>query len=327
MPDTVAIRTGSRLHLGLLAHGMTDGPNHGGCGLVLEEPGFTLRLERSTSDRVTTGDDAAGGEDYVARVVRVLDRVRSCRGISWPAAVHVERVVPRHAGLGSGTQLAAAVVQGLATLDGETERLTAAELAERTGRGHRSAVGLHGFVRGGFLVDRGHRSGEKLGELAERIEFPLDWRVLLVMPGRGEGLANEAEAEAFARLPPTLSDHVASLWRLVDERMTPALRAGDFGAFSQSVYEYGRRVGESFAAVQGGTYSHASTARIVDRLRESGVEGVGQTSWGPTVFAFAESPGAAERIAGELSEPGRLGFPVDVTITSARSSGAGVSVL
>jgi predicted sugar kinase len=51
------------------------------------------------------------------------------------------------------------------------------------------------------------------------------------------------------------------------------------------VYELNARVGDAFAPAQGGRYASAAVADCVTRLRAAGVRGVGQSSWGPTVFA------------------------------------------
>ena len=41
-----------------------------------------------------------------------------------------------------------------------------------------------------------------------------------------------------------------------------------------------------FKPWQGGIYAHPRTAALVDLIRKRGVRGVGQSSWGPAVFAI-----------------------------------------
>ncbi|MCA9172487.1 MAG: hypothetical protein KDB23_32705, partial [Planctomycetales bacterium] len=48
-----------------------------------------------------------------------------------------------------------------------------------------------------------------------------------------------------------------------------------------------------FAACQGGPYASPQLERIVAMVRNRGYAGVGQSSWGPTLFAFVDSPDAA----------------------------------
>ena len=77
----------------------------------------------------------------------------------------VERAPAEHTGLGVGTQLGLAIAKALAVASGEPE-LPSAELAMRVGRGERSAIGVHGFDRGGLLVDAGKLPGEAVSPLS-----------------------------------------------------------------------------------------------------------------------------------------------------------------
>jgi predicted sugar kinase len=43
-----------------------------------------------------------------------------------------------------------------------------------------------------------------------------------------------------------------------------------------------------YRVIQGGPYSHALTGAIVQFLRQLGVAGVGQSSWGPATFAVVD---------------------------------------
>src|SRR5262249_44344934 len=81
--------------------------------------------------------------------------------------------------------------------------------------------------------------------------------------------------------------------------MLPALAEQDVEAFGEALYEYNARSGELFAAVQGGTYADRRVADLVAFLRREGVRGVGQSSWGPAVFAVtAHEDRAAQLTAG-----------------------------
>ena len=78
--------------------------------------------------------------------------------------------------------------------------------------------------------------------------------------------------------------------------MLPALHEVDLPAFGEALYEFNRRVGEMFRPAQGSVYSQPATEEWVGFLRKQGVHGVGQSSWGPTVFAVLEAD-QAEHLA------------------------------
>jgi predicted sugar kinase len=103
----------------------------------------------------------------------------------------------------------------------------------------------------------------------------------------------------------------------------PAVKSQDFAAFSDAVQRYNRLAGEPFAADQGGPYSGPEVTAVIDALRAWGAAGVGQTSWGPTVFAFAQDEGEARH----LTDRARGQFPnlADVTVAKANNRGAVVS--
>ena len=108
------------------------------------------------------------------------------------------------------------------------------------------------------------------------------------------------ESSVFARLPPIPKGVTEHLARIVEGEILPAVETGNFAAVTDAVFRYGHLAGEQFAAVQGGPFSSPEIARRIDMLRELGVLGVGQSSWGPTIFAFAEDSESAEDMVRQI---------------------------
>jgi beta-RFAP synthase len=162
-------------------------------------------------------------------------------------------------------------------------------------------------------VDGGKGPGDHPAPLVARAEFPPDWRVVLVAPAGGTSWSGERERRAFAEsrrvADPTLTGR---LCRLLLLGLLPALAERDAVAFGEALHEFNARAGEPFAAAQGGTYSSPAVGAAVRALRGCGAWGVGQSSWGPTVFAVAESEDAAEDLARRVGDVGA------VTVTAAR---------
>jgi predicted sugar kinase len=240
----------------------------------------------------------------------------------------IERIMPAHAGLGSGSQLGLSVARALAASWGL--RCDVATLARRVGRGLRSGLGTHGFEQGGFLVESGKISEEKLAPLVVRHSFPEAWRLVVVLPphphpppqgkrekeapsplvgeGGGGGVAGlhgGSERDAFARLSASGTgvspvSRTEALCRLVLLGMLPALVECDVDAFGEALYEFNARVGEAFAPVQGGVYASPHIAELITFMRTQNIRGVGQSSWGPAVFAVVADSERAEHLAGLL---------------------------
>jgi beta-ribofuranosylaminobenzene 5'-phosphate synthase len=285
----------SRLHFGLLglpAEGRDRWPgaegapglpvrHFGGVGLMVERPGLAIKVEGAPTWSAS-GPLAPRALEFAKQAVESLP-VRERR----PFRVTMEAAAEEHTGLGVGTQLGLAVAKGVAVESGHAD-WPATELAVRIGRGERSAIGVHGFERGGLIVEGGKLPGEAISPLVGRYELPPSWAVLLFTPDAGSEWHGGRERLAFARLShlgPAPADTDA-LCRLVLTAMLPALASADLQGFGEAVYEFNARVGDAFAAAQGGRYASPAVAACVARLRALGVTGVGQSSWGPTVFAL-----------------------------------------
>jgi beta-RFAP synthase len=212
-----------------------------------------------------------------------------------PHRVTVERCPPEHVGLGVGTALGLAVAKAI------HPELSAVELAPVVGRGERSGVGLHGFDRGGLIVDGGKELPGELPRLAGRYDFPADWRIVLAIPPRAGRWAGDRERAAFDRPRSPNEGRIAErMERLLAGEMLPGLRGGDGARFGAALHEYNRLAGLPFVADQGGVYVSWEVAELIAAVRTLGVAGVGQSSWGPAVFAVVPDPDRAAEVVREV---------------------------
>jgi predicted sugar kinase len=161
-------------------------------------------------------------------------------------------------------------------------------------------VGVYGFDQGGLIIDAGKNSAAGIGDLACRADVPDEWQCLLITPPFAEGASGAAEQSAFERLPPMPPAVTDRLCAIALRELLPAVHVADFAAFSAAVFDFGCTVGQYFEPVQGGVFADQQMARLVDWLRESRVAGVGQTSWGPTLFAFCPGDALARQIQAVL---------------------------
>lgn len=205
-----------------------------------------------------------------------------------------------HVGLGTGTQLALSVARAVCALFDMPEP-PPAQLAPALGRGIRSAIGTHGFFQGGLLLDGGNHSQEQLSPLLMRVALPQHWRFLLVTPDDEDGMFGQLEKDAMNRLPAFPAALSASMCADIVQRLFPAAETADFDTFSTAIYEYGTKAGLAFASEQeAGIFRNSRVAKVVFHFRQTGVNGVGQTSWGPTVFALFENEESANEYLSEF---------------------------
>jgi beta-RFAP synthase len=289
--QAIRVDAPARLQMGLLDLRGDLGRLFGGIGAAIEEPRAVVEVEQA--DRwVADGPDGERAGEFARRFL-------AHHHLDAAAHIHVRRAIPAHVGLGSGTQLALAVAAGLAVLfDLPSD---ARSLMAAVGRGERSGVGAWTFERGGLVVDGGRstdgHAAAGLAPLLARHPLPVSWRVVIAVPEARAGLAGARERDAFKRLPPPPPELVHRLSHLVLLGVLPAVVERDIAAFGRALSELQRLVGESFAPVQGTVWAGPESAEMIRRFSEAGAAGVGQSSWGPTVYAVVEGDAAARELA------------------------------
>jgi beta-RFAP synthase len=302
----------SRLHFGLfhvpVAGEQSRDRVFGGVGLMVDTPGVAVAAKPADSWQFE-GMLASRAQEFAMWYTMSLPEEER-RAYQ----VLVERCPAEHTGLGVGTQLGLAVAKALAVAHGR-DNAPATELAARVGRGERSAIGVHGFDRGGLITELGKRPGEDVSPLVEHVALPRQWRVVLFNLPSSSAWHGARERMAFANAG---AGDPEALRRIAQTAILPAARSADIQAFGAAVHEFNRKAGEPFVAAQGGPYASRAIEELIADVRAAGIRGVGQSSWGPTVFAVVPDADTA------MSLVLRFNRRVPVTITRA-SAGAVVS--
>ncbi len=299
--STVCVEAYARLHFGVLDLRGSAGRWFGGIGAAASAP--SLLVSATDADSLTVeGEDASRAKSF-ARQFLDYHRIQS------GARVQVYRSLPSHAGLGSGTQLALAIARALAEL--HQIQTDPPSLARAMGRAQRSAIGTWTFAHGGLVVEGGRRARhDDCGPLIARLPFPEAWRCVVVVPDGSPGMSGADEAEAFARLPTPSEHDVEHVSHLVLMVLLPALADEDLESFGRALSEIQEVTGRWFAPAQGGTFASGPSRALVTQLADWGATGVGQSSWGPTVYGIVDGDEAAarlvERVKGALGPSGRV---------------------
>ncbi len=314
------VSSGARLHVGFQNLSLTHDRLYGGIGVGLAEP--QVRVSAQPADTVSAPDETSTA--YAERAVSLL----SVPGID----VDVERRLPSHVGLGSGTQLALAIYAATARayeLDPGVR-----DHAPDLGRGGRSGVGVATFEDGGFVVDGGHPTSRftteppapgnwRVPPVLARLDLPSEWRFVVVLPaaepGRSGSVEDESIRSVVERADPATADEIAGV---LTRSLLPAAADGRLDSFGEAIERIGRLNGSWYADVQGGVF-RPPAGKLVDALESVPVlTGIGQSSWGPAVYGVtdADHVSEAEREARRtLSEHGLDG---SVLVCEPASSGA-----
>lgn len=305
------VTTGSRLHFGLLRlppspDWVDDGTRYfGGAGLMVEQPHIVVTVGRS-ADWKASGPSAD-------RAQAVARRFTNSIGAKEPFAISVECAPLEHVGLGVGTQLDLAVAAGICRALGRTTQIL--EIARELGRGRRSAVGVHGFLQGGFILDQGKRRPNEIATV-ECIPFPTDWRALILIPPASSEWHGDREESAFAAIGAQRNMRMESL---LFDAIVPAVTRGNFAAFAEALHEYNSAAGNFYFAAHGTRKHCGATTEQIEWLTRHGAKGAGQSSWGPTAYGFFDDADEAAEIARSAA----AAWPMfDVVDTGARNQTA-----
>ena len=301
----------ARLHFGFLdLHGGL-GRRFGSIGLAIDEPSLTLTARRAAEPAVE-GPEAERVRGYLRAAAAHLGRGED-------VAITVERVIPAHAGFGSGTQLALAVAAAMAHLNGEP--FVPSAFAARLDRGNRSGVGLSAFTEGGLIVDGGRGPDGVAPPVIARLPYPEAWRIILILDSSMAGVHGAPEVEAFRNLPRFPEAQAAEICRIVLMQVLPAVALAEPKGFGTGITRIQDLIGDHFAPHQGGRYASAAVAQALAQASAQGVPGYGQSSWGPTGFVLMPSEAEARSLVASLDRGGPLRF----VIARGRNSGASIT--
>ena len=307
----IEIITSARLHMGFFDLNGSIGRRYGSMGVSLNTPETRIIVSQGTADLAP---------DYIERSKRVL---LNHFGIQSPVSIEVIEEIPRHAGLGSGTQMALAI--GVAISELFDLKLSLRDIAQAIGRGARSGIGIGTFATGGVVLDGGVSAEKQVPPIIAQHKFPESWRILLIFDHQYVGVHGSAEQQAFKVLTDSSLANTQRLSHQLLMEGLPALVEQDLSAFGKSVSGLQAYNGDYFAPVQGGRYASRLVSEILNDLNGHGVTCVGQSSWGPTGFAIFADQSSADahlsRLTSQFQHP-QLGWK----ICSANNEGARINI-
>jgi beta-ribofuranosylaminobenzene 5'-phosphate synthase len=284
----ITVKTVCRLHFGFLDLTGDLGRLYGSIGVTLENPKTIVTTTTAEKLMIENGNrkKILGFVEKFSRHYQVQPTVR----------IHLLESIPEHSGLGSGTQLALAVATTLAKICGIDA--DARELSIIMERGKRSGIGIASFQRGGFIMDAGRKRVCLDGldtppKILFRYDFPTDWYFIVVIPETEKGIFGEKENNLMSRLKPSkkISEEIC---RLTQIKLLPALIEKDIEEFGAALTEIDLRNGMFFEEAQGGIYRGKCAKKLMEFLLSSGAYGVGQSSWGPTIYGLVDDRNAQD---------------------------------
>ncbi|MET1160100.1 MAG: beta-ribofuranosylaminobenzene 5'-phosphate synthase family protein [Thermoprotei archaeon] len=319
--DAVEVITSARLHMGF--YNFRDGDRaYGSIGAAIKEPRVRVIVSKAPQLEIVNETSIP-----VSDVVELVSKRLGIRGFK----LIVKEAIPRHVGLGSTTQLALAIAQGINKVYGLG--FSTRELALLLGRGLVSGIGIAAFELGGFIIDSGRVIKNEKLELPHttsdlpypvyRAKLPNNWYFVVIVP-RTSKRVSEKEEEPITAVPRELDrESKLRLYRILLYKLLPSIATKDIRGFGQAIYEIQRITGEYFSSYQEGIWCCRETEAIVDAMLRYGAYGVGQSSWGPVAYGIVDSSVKARELYHRvLRDLEREGVEIEhAYITNTRNRG------
>ncbi|MEM1845437.1 MAG: hypothetical protein QW558_01905 [Desulfurococcaceae archaeon] len=311
----IFIKTPSRLHLGFYNFNR-ENIAYGGIGLAIDNPNIELIISKNNRLEIVNETNIELN-DVVEKTVNTLE-------ISGFKLI-VKSAIPRHIGLGSTTQLLLAISYGLSKLYGL--KYSVRELAVKLGRGYVSGIGISVFEKGGLIIDSGRRLDNNILREVEtihdlplpiaRYSLPRKWFFILITPRVSKRISDEFEKQ-FLEKPFKIDDNLqCKLYATLLLELIPSVIRRDIVGFGKALSKIQYITGEYFSKYQYGLFCCRESEEAVNIMLSKGVYGVGQSSWGPTVYGLVDNYSRALKILREtLNELERRGIDVEYSFIS-----------
>jgi beta-ribofuranosylaminobenzene 5'-phosphate synthase len=294
----VLVKTPSRLHFSLIDMNGSLNRINGSIGLALNSPSYELEVNPSKELEVH------GGQTELFEKAAMI--FYNHFNLKEKATIQILKTIPRHVGLGSTTQAHLGIGTALSKL--HNIKLSTRQMAEIMGRGGTSGIGTAVFHTGGFILDGGHSlktikrenifAPSSISKLPPppvlmRYEFPTNWKFVVAIPNIQEGLHGQKEVRIFEERCPVPPQEVGEICRLILMKILPAILEEDIEEFGSGISAL---EGLGFAKLTSDLI-HSATKACIKFMKNNGAYGVGQSSFGPTIYGIVEGAAEARKLA------------------------------
>jgi beta-ribofuranosylaminobenzene 5'-phosphate synthase len=270
----IKIKTPSRLHFGIINLKNPDFNLYGCVGCATEKPNFQIVAKES--DKLILDIKRKDVEYKIQKLINFFK-------METKAEIKTISMIPEHEGFGSTTQLTLAISYALCFFN--NLKFDAYKIAEITGLGKISGIGIGAFLYGGFLIDSGKRKNE-IPKIIFMWDLPKEWIFAILIPKNSyKGLKGKEEMKAFKDLNPTPKERIEEMLTLLEE-MKYALKNKDIEIFGKALSKFQINVGLNFFQFQKGIFTSKIHEKLIEILKGIGAYGAGQSSWGPAVYGL-----------------------------------------
>lgn len=318
---TVEIEINPRVHIGLISMHSGAPRRNGGLGFAVDGPTALVTAATSRELRLFDRRPKPMADQEVDRLRIKLNDVIEELSLRNCATVEISGDFLTHHGMGSGTAIQLACIEGLLAIN--SRRIGRQDLVRLSGRGGTSGVGISTYFDGGLAFDLGVSGGasnlfapssiaanEVLPLQLHRQDFP-DWPVGLCLPRNCKSKTQDEEIEFFRRVTPLSPAKSFEAAYVSVFQVLASLMEQDYQSFCRGV--------TAMQACEWKRLERAEYAPHIDdmdkALRALGVDCVGMSSLGPMLYFFGSAK-ALERVRAHSDN-----LDAEIILTSPKNSG------
>lgn len=305
-PDSVRIVACARLHLGLISMHAGGPRKNGGIGFSIESPTAVVDVHRS--DRLTISDERTkqllrSESDQLIHDVELVIQENKLK----PGKITISGAIQTHVGLGSGTAMRLAILEALFSLNDLP--YSRGKLIRQSRRGGTSGVGTASYFGGGMVLDLGRLSdglpsapsSQSNQNLTPTATLPIlkmpPWPLCVCVPTSISPKTQQEEVDFFERvLPLEREDSYRSCYEAVFG-VYGSIKERDYSSFCRAVNSIQTT---AWKALEWNEYGSVLQS-LRGELERFGVDCVGMSSLGPSLFCFASANVLDQLVAAQSS--------------------------
>ncbi|OBP13777.1 hypothetical protein A5320_17855 [Rheinheimera sp. SA_1] len=313
----LTINIPSRIHITLIAMHECDLRKNGGIGFSIQNMGAQAKFYTSQENNVTIENRKENCKKSM-EIENILNNICKFMNLNKFVEIHVSNLPDFHSGLGSGTSLILACIEGLLIINDVTYEDR--DLINLSNRGGTSGIGIQTYFTGGFILDVGVNSNNtrhlpssyaenisQLPSVIHRSPMPA-WKVGVVIPDVFSKIDGEIEMNFFNRVCPIQKNEALEACYLSVFGVTAAIVDNNYNSFVKSISRIQKTRWKNEEINE-----HSLASQQIEYLLHLGADCAGMSSVGPALYFFAKN--ISEIKSNFIDRYGGYGFVSDMNNT------------
>jgi beta-ribofuranosylaminobenzene 5'-phosphate synthase len=290
----IEISVPARIHVSLLDMSDKGYRSNGGIGFFLDRLSTKVKVEVANNNDFIDNREIPTIKSFPTKTFLVwLNNYLKENDIAQKFKITITGNVPSHFGFGLSTSVRMACVEGVYVLiDKNKNRKT---LIKQSHRGGTSGIGVHGYFTGGLVLDLGKNQNTKhipsrLGESSQHLPLLLaqvpmpKWKIGVLIPYKIPSKTSIQEKEFFDKTCPI---DILSVYKTTYDAL--------FGVFASAKSKNFNQFCKAINNLQDTEWKKAEwllypeLVKIKKRLCDFGVQAIGMSSLGPSLYFFSDN--------------------------------------